>query len=107
MSLFPKDGDDTGSLLRNAEAAMLESKKGGHAYVVSNRARAGLLSEAPFRDQATEGGGEPALGAPTTSRSSKLATGRMHGVEALIRWMEPDGTMVPPSFSSPSPRSSV
>jgi EAL domain-containing protein (putative c-di-GMP-specific phosphodiesterase class I) len=26
----------------------------------------------------------------------ELATGRMHGVEALIRWMEPDGTMVPP-----------
>jgi diguanylate cyclase (GGDEF)-like protein/PAS domain S-box-containing protein len=37
ISLFPQDGDETGSLLRNAEAAMLESKKGGHAYLVSNR----------------------------------------------------------------------
>jgi EAL domain-containing protein (putative c-di-GMP-specific phosphodiesterase class I) len=25
-----------------------------------------------------------------------LATGRMRGVEALIRWIEPDGTMIPP-----------
>ncbi|MGZ8614529.1 MAG: putative bifunctional diguanylate cyclase/phosphodiesterase, partial [Actinomycetota bacterium] len=27
----------------------------------------------------------------------ELATGRMIGVEALIRWIEPDGTMVPPN----------
>ncbi len=26
----------------------------------------------------------------------ELATGQMKGVEALIRWIEPDGTMVPP-----------
>jgi EAL domain-containing protein (putative c-di-GMP-specific phosphodiesterase class I) len=27
----------------------------------------------------------------------ELGTGRMRGVEALIRWIEPDGTMIPPN----------
>jgi diguanylate cyclase (GGDEF)-like protein/PAS domain S-box-containing protein len=95
ISLFPQDGDETGSLLRNAEAAMLESKKGGHAYVVSNRGA--LDSSAKLRfvtrlRKAVESQRwmlhyQPIL---------ELATRRIQGVEALIRWIEPDGTMVPP-----------
>lgn len=38
ISLFPQDGDEPGGLLRNAEAAMYQSKKSGPAgYVVSAR----------------------------------------------------------------------
>jgi diguanylate cyclase (GGDEF)-like protein/PAS domain S-box-containing protein len=95
ISLFPQDGSETGSLLRNAEAAMLESKKGGHAYVVSNRGA--LDSSAKLRfvtrlRKAVEGQRWALHYQPIL----ELATGRMQGVEALIRWMEPDGTMVPP-----------
>jgi diguanylate cyclase (GGDEF)-like protein/PAS domain S-box-containing protein len=95
ISLFPQDGDETGNLLRNAEAAMLESKKGGHAYVVSNRGA--LDSSAKLRfvtrlRKAVESQRWTLHYQPIL----ELATGRMRGVEALIRWMEPDGTMVPP-----------
>jgi len=95
ISLFPQDGGETGSLLRNAEAAMLESKKGGHAYVVSNRGA--LDSSAKLRfvtrlRKAVEGQRWTLHYQPIL----ELATGRMQGVEALIRWMEPDGTMIPP-----------
>ena len=34
----------------------------------------------------------------------ELDTGRMKGVEALIRWIEPDGTMVPPDRVHPARR---
>ncbi len=95
ISLFPQDGDEPGSLLRNADAAMLESKKGGHAYVVSNRSA--LDSSAKLRfvtrlRKAVESQRWTLYYQPVLD----LATGRMRGVEALIRWIEADGTMVPP-----------
>ncbi|MGH7541506.1 MAG: putative bifunctional diguanylate cyclase/phosphodiesterase, partial [Gemmatimonadota bacterium] len=95
ISLFPQDGDEPGGLLRNAEAAMLESKKGGHAYVVSNRGALDSAAKLQFVTRLRK--------AVESQRWTlhyqpilELATGRMEGVEALIRWMEPNGTMVPP-----------
>ena len=64
ISLFPQDGDEPGSLLRNADAAMLESKKGGHALRGLQPGRPRLLGEAPVRDPPAQGGGEPAVDAP-------------------------------------------
>ena len=95
ISLYPQDGDEPGSLLRNADAAMLESKKGGHAYVVSNRGA--LDSSAKLRfvtrlRKAVESQRWTLHYQPVLD----LATGRMRGVEALIRWIEADGTMIPP-----------
>jgi diguanylate cyclase (GGDEF)-like protein len=95
ISLFPQDGDETGSLLRNAEAAMLESKKGGHAYVVSNRGALDSSAKLRFVTRLRKAV-ESQRWALHYQPILELATGRMHGVEALIRWMEPDGTMVPP-----------
>ena len=95
ISLFPQDGDETGSLLRNAEAAMLESKKGGHAYVVSNRGALDSSAKLRFVTRLRKAV-ESQRWALHYQPILELATGRMEGVEALIRWMEPDGTMVPP-----------
>ena len=95
VSLFPQDGDETGSLLRNAEAAMLESKKGGHAYVVSNRGALDSSAKLRFVTRLRKAV-ESQRWALHYQPILELATGRMRGVEALIRWMEPDGTMVPP-----------
>lgn len=95
ISLFPQDGDEPGSLLRNAEAAMLESKKGGHAYVVSNRGALDSSAKLRFVTRLRKAV-ESQRWALHYQPILELATGQMHGVEALIRWMEPDGTMVPP-----------
>jgi diguanylate cyclase (GGDEF)-like protein/PAS domain S-box-containing protein len=95
ISLFPQDGDEPGSLLRNADAAMLESKKGGHAYVVSNRGALDSSAKLQFVTRlrkAVESQRWTLHYQPVLD----LASGRMRGVEALIRWIEPDGTMVPP-----------
>jgi diguanylate cyclase (GGDEF)-like protein/PAS domain S-box-containing protein len=95
ISLFPQDGDEAGSLLRNAEAAMLESKKSGNTYVVSNRGA--LDSSAKLRfvtrlRKAVESQRWTLHYQPILD----LASRRMTGVEALIRWIEPDGTLVSP-----------
>ena len=96
ISLFPQDGDEAGVLMRNAEAAMLESKKGGHAYVVSNRGALDSAAKLQFVTRlrkAVESQRWTLYYQPIL----ELVSGRMDGVEALIRWIEPDGTMVPPA----------
>ena len=63
--------------------------------MVSNRGALRLLGEAPFVTRLRKAV-ESQRWALHYQPILELATGRMHGVEALIRWMEPDGTMVPP-----------
>ncbi|MFN8232582.1 MAG: EAL domain-containing protein [Actinomycetota bacterium] len=96
ISLYPHDADDAGSLVRNAEAAMYESKKagpGGHVIsapgAIDPSARLALVTRLR---KAVEAQRWTLHYQPVV----ELASGRMLGVEALIRWVEPDGTMVPP-----------
>ena len=95
ISLFPQDGDEPGSLLRNAEAAMLESKKGGHAYLVSNRGALDSSAKLRFVTRLRKAV-ESQRWALHYQPILELATGRMQGVEGLLWWIERDGTMVPP-----------
>jgi diguanylate cyclase (GGDEF)-like protein/PAS domain S-box-containing protein len=95
ISLFPQDGDEPGSLLRNAEATMLESKKAGHAYLVSNRGALDSSAKLQFVTRLRKAV-ESQRWALHYQPVIDLATGRMEAVEGLIRWIEPDGTMVPP-----------
>jgi diguanylate cyclase (GGDEF)-like protein/PAS domain S-box-containing protein len=97
ISLYPHDAEDAGALVRNAEAAMYESKKagpGGHVIsapgTIDPSARLKLVTRLR---KAVESQRWTLHYQPVV----ELGSGRMLGVEALIRWIEPDGTMVPPS----------
>ena len=96
ISLFPQDGSDSGGLLRNAEAAMYESKKSGPAgYVVSARGAVDSSAKLQFVTKLRKAV-EHRRWVLHYQPVIELATGQMTGVEALIRWIEPDGTMIPP-----------
>jgi diguanylate cyclase (GGDEF)-like protein/PAS domain S-box-containing protein len=96
LSLFPQDAEDAGGLQRNADAAMYESKKAGPAgYVLSSRGAFDSASKLQFVTRLRKAV-ESQRWALHYQPVLELATGRMVGVEALIRWIEPDGTMVPP-----------
>jgi diguanylate cyclase (GGDEF)-like protein/PAS domain S-box-containing protein len=97
ISLFPADGDESGGLLRNAEAAMYESKKSGPGgYVVSARGAVDSAAKLQFVTRLRKAVDnqrwvlhyQPVI---------ELETSRMVGVEALLRWQQPDGTIVPPA----------
>ncbi len=97
LSLFPQDAPDGGVLQHNAEAAMYESKKAGPGgYVVSSRGAFDSGAKLQFVTRLRK-----AVDAQRWTLHYQpvveLASGRMRGVEALIRWIEPDGTMVPPN----------
>jgi diguanylate cyclase (GGDEF)-like protein/PAS domain S-box-containing protein len=97
MSLFPQDAADTPGLLRNADAAMYESKRNGPGgYVVSAHGTfdsSGKLELITRLRKAIQNQRWVLHYQPIV----RLATGAMEGVEALIRWVEPDGSVVPPA----------
>jgi diguanylate cyclase (GGDEF)-like protein/PAS domain S-box-containing protein len=99
VSVFPNDSHDSGELLRNAEAAMFEAKKGGSGssrYVISARESYDSTAKLQFVTRlrkAVESQRWTLYYQPII----ELSTGKMTGVEALIRWIEPDGTIVLPN----------
>ena len=97
ISLFPRDAEDAAELQRNAETAMFEAKRtGGRNYVLSGGADADSGARLHFVTRLRK-----AVDAQRWTLYYQpvvdLEDGRMVGVEALIRWIEPDGTIIPPN----------
>jgi len=96
ISLFPQDAEDANDLQRNADAAMHDSKKAGPAgYSVSSRGAFDSSAKLQFVTRLRKAV-DSQRWALHYQPVVELGTGRMVGVEALIRWIEPDGTMIPP-----------
>jgi diguanylate cyclase (GGDEF)-like protein/PAS domain S-box-containing protein len=96
ISVFPNDAQDAASLLKNADTAAYRAKRAGPgAYV---------LHRADEQDALTKLSLSTRLRKAVEQRAwmlhyqpiVDLADGRMVGVEALIRWPEPGGGLVPP-----------
>jgi EAL domain-containing protein (putative c-di-GMP-specific phosphodiesterase class I) len=96
IALFPADGADVDALFRNAEAALRKAKLSGDRYLfytpeLNARAAERLSLENKLR-RALERG-ELAL---HYQPKIDLTTGRICGLEALMRWDDPDSGPVPP-----------
>jgi len=96
ISMFPKDAQDSRSLLKNADAAMYRSKKSAPAgYVVYSSETSdplGKLSMTTRLRKAVESQHWVLHYQPLVD----LETAEMSGVEALIRWQDPNGGIIPP-----------
>jgi diguanylate cyclase (GGDEF)-like protein len=98
-AIYPQHGEDAGTLIRHADAAMYVAKRNntGHAfydpsYDVGQREHLSLLSELR---RAVEESQLRAYYQPQID----LATGRVRGVEALVRWRHPTrGLLAPVEF---------
>jgi len=100
ISMFPSDGADPQTLLKNADAAMYHAKHGGrnrHAFFtdeINERAHARLQTETRLQ-QAIEAGELRLHYQPKLDAHSGCLT----GVEALVRWQrEPDRLCPPGEF---------
>jgi diguanylate cyclase (GGDEF)-like protein/PAS domain S-box-containing protein len=100
LALFPADGADAATLMRNADAALARAKEQGRntyqLYTTAMNARAfeRLTLENSLR-HALERGELVAYYQPQVS----LADGSICGLEALVRWQHPEmGLVFPDSF---------
>jgi len=96
ISVFPQDADDAATLLKNADAAMYRSKRtapGGYVvHAEQDDDALGRLSLTTRLRKAVENRHWTLHYQPIVD----LAQGEMVGVEALLRWADPNGGLVPP-----------
>lgn len=102
ITLFPGDGDDLETLLRNADLAMYHAKSLGrnnfqfYTDEIHQRALSQVDLERQLR-QAIEAEQFVLYYQPQLD----LATGQIVGVEALVRWINDRGDVVPPDVFIP------
>ena len=97
LAVFPGDGADADALLRNAEAALKRAKQTGERflfYAPEINARVSEQVDLEHRLRKAVEQGELFL---HFQPKFDLATRRLVGVEALMRWRGPDGTLVSPA----------
>jgi diguanylate cyclase (GGDEF)-like protein len=100
LAVYPADGEQADELLSNADAAMYQAKRRAslavHRYTAElNVEAAEQLSLETDLHQAVDGGQLRVLYQPQVA----LASGRVVGAEALVRWAHPTrGLLGPDSF---------
>ncbi|ODB92135.1 hypothetical protein A3194_06935 [Candidatus Thiodiazotropha endoloripes] len=97
ISVYPNDGGDAASLLKNADAAMYKAKnidRGGFQFYTEE------LSEKALRHYTIESGLRQALSKQQFSvlyqPKIDLSSGAIKGAEALVRWIHPQFGEIPP-----------
>lgn len=98
ISLYPQDGDNADALIRNADAAMYHAKESGRAnYQFYTRD----MHISAYERMSLENNLRLALERGEFclhyQPQVELASGRVVGVEALIRWQHPANELVPPT----------
>ncbi len=96
IAVFPGDGTDADTLLKNAEAALQRAKRTGERYLfytqqMTERVAGHLMRENKLRNALEKN--EFVLHYQT---KVDVETRRIVGVEALMRWQSPDLGLVPP-----------
>lgn len=96
VAAFPADGQDIESLYRNAEAALKKAKLSKDAYQFYIPAFNARAAETLTLENKLRRALEQAQFVLHYQPKVNLDTGQIHGLEALIRWNDPDAGLVQP-----------
>ena len=97
ISMFPADGDDAETLLKNADRAMYRAKEAGrNNFQFVNAAAIDSAAERLTLERSLHHAFEREEFVVHYQPMIELASGRVVGAEALIRWNHPDFGIMPP-----------
>lgn len=97
ISIFPDDGSDPETLMRNAEAALARAKQAGEAAVYyTPKLNADVAERLALENKLRQALEEHRFVLHYQPKVS-LANGQIEGLEALLRWNDPDNGLVPPA----------
>ena len=102
ISIHPKDGKDVQALLKNADTAMFRAKDQGRGsfQFFTDELNRRLVARTSLERSLSKAFEEHALSVHYQPQID-LASGRMIGTEALLRWQDPETGMVPPAMFIP------
>jgi diguanylate cyclase (GGDEF)-like protein/PAS domain S-box-containing protein len=96
VSIYPADGADADSLLRNAEAALRKAKASGERYLFYQPKMNAAVAENLLLENRLRQALEKEQFVLHYQPKVDLAKGVVSGLEALIRWNDPETGLVPP-----------
>ena len=97
ISLFPDDGDDVETLMKNADTAMYFAKAAGrNTYQFFTAEMNAAATERVVLEASLRHAIEREELLLHYQPQIDVATGRPCGVEALVRWLHPEKGMIPP-----------
>jgi diguanylate cyclase (GGDEF)-like protein len=98
VAMYPRDGDDPNTLMMNADAAMYRAKDlGKNAFQFYAREMNASVEENLVLLEGLRSALEHSQFSLLYQPKVDLRSGRIFGVEALIRWQHPEHGMVPPA----------
>ncbi|HKL78616.1 MAG TPA: diguanylate cyclase, partial [Gammaproteobacteria bacterium] len=98
VSFYPRDGESVEMLLRNADAAMYRAKEaGGNTYRFYSRDMTEQVHERVTLERALQRAIDRDELILHFQAQYGLAGPRLHGVEALVRWNDPDEGLISPA----------
>jgi len=101
IAVFPSDGNDADALIANAEAALKKAKASAQRYLFYAPGMNGRVAERLTLETKLRKALEQDEFLLHYQPKVELKTGRVVGLEALIRWQGDDGKLIPPGVFVP------
>jgi diguanylate cyclase (GGDEF)-like protein/PAS domain S-box-containing protein len=101
VAMFPGDGEDVETLYRNAEAALRDAKSSGQRYLFYARQMNARVAEKLSLENRLRKAVERQEFVLHYQPKISLVTKRTTGLEALIRWADPEAGLVAPGLFIP------
>jgi diguanylate cyclase (GGDEF)-like protein/PAS domain S-box-containing protein len=102
IAQFPSDAQDAEALMVNAEAALLKAKASGERYLFYQPEMNSRVAEALRLENRLRRAVDRKQFVLHYQPKIECGSGRVSGFEALIRWHDPEGNLVPPAQFIPA-----